>query len=273
MTSKMRILLGCACGALAALMIAFYAKGVRADAGKERAWALERYGGEVVEVCVTTQSVLAGEEFTKENVAQASWLVDLVPEGVIEDPALVYGKQATAAKAKNVPLVEGDMLERAVVTVPEGLVAVSVPSADVRAVGGSIYPGCMVDMYATGDGTHLLTQDVLVLATNAAPANKPVNTDAKVTWITLALKPELVESVISAAAAQNLYFVLPHQEGSKGSQVPASVASGLSVDAGAGVKNEPPASEAVVPTMQRESQSEDANDVEAVAAPVGEHHE
>lgn len=221
MTSKTRMIAGSVCGALAALFIALYVRGVKADVGKDRAQALERYGGEVVDVCVTTRPVLAGEEFTSENVAAATWLVDLVPEGVLSDPAQLYGKQSAGAKAQNVPLVESDVLGQAVVDVPEGLVACSVPSDDVRAVGGAVTPGKRVDVYVASGGARLVATDVLVLATSAARAGEEVKPQSRVAWVTLALPARLVESVIAATADKSLYLVLPGERAHEVSGQPA----------------------------------------------------
>lgn len=229
MTSRFRIVLGCVCGALAALFIALYARGLYAHAHAQRAQAIEAYGGEVVEVCVTTHPVRAGEEFTAENVARVPWLVDLLPEGVVQDESQIMGKRARFARPSNMVLLPSDVGDQEVVHVPEGMVACSIPSAEVRAVGGEIHPGDKVDVYITDDGARRLAQELIVLNTSqevsrTAPSEAGSYTarTAKLTWITLAAPPELVESLISAATSRSLYLTLPSRSlrSQKGSSIP-----------------------------------------------------
>ena len=99
------------------------------------------------------------------------------------------------------------------VEVPEGLAAVSVPAKDVQAVGGAVRAGEKVDMYATGGtSTDLLASDVLVLATSASTDDAA--SDAQVSWVTVAVEPDRVQEVVSAAQRTELYFALPGGEAS-----------------------------------------------------------
>ena len=211
MTSRLKIVLGLISGLMAAALLALYAQGVRAEASSARDKALKRYGGEVVQVCVTTQALVAGEIFNEENTAQVSWLVDLVPEGVIQSQEELLGKRALYARPANSLVSKDDVSELASLTIPEGFVACSVPCAEVRAVGGAILPGHYVDVYLAGESTQLFAQHVLVLASSSAPNGTQAKDTGRLNWLSLALKPELVESLISAASTQTLYFVLPGQ--------------------------------------------------------------
>ena len=92
-------------------------------------------------------------------------------------------------------------------TFPRGLTALSVPAKDVQAVGGAIAAGSQVDIYATGGtSTDVLASDVLVLATSAGSRE---SSDAKVSWITVAVKAESVQEIVAAAQKTELYFTLP----------------------------------------------------------------
>ena len=98
--------------------------------------------------------------------------------------------------------------------VPEGLTALSVPAKDVQAVGGAVAAGSRVDVYATGGtSTDVLASGVLVLATSASAQES--TTDAKVSWITVAVAPESVQEIVAAAQKTELYFTLPGSEGER----------------------------------------------------------
>ena len=97
---------------------------------------------------------------------------------------------------------------------PEGLTALSVPAKDVQAVGGAVAAGSRVDVYATGGtSTDVLASGVLVLATSASAQES--TTDAKVSWITVAVAPESVQEIVAAAQKTELYFTLPGSEGER----------------------------------------------------------
>lgn len=231
MASRTRIIIALVSGALAALMLAFYASSVRAEAFAARDKALERYGGEVVQLCVTTQAIGAGESFTADNTALVSWLLDLVPEGAIQDQEKLIGKRALVARPANAVVVDGDVVELAPIQVPEGMVACSVPGAEVRSVGGALLPGQKVDIYVSGEQTKRLASQVLVLATSAAQQSGERKEGAKLQWLTLAVPPQLVEAIISSSVTQTLHFVLPSeslavheaQKGAGGAQVQEAI--------------------------------------------------
>ena len=69
-------------------------------------------------------------------------------------------------------------------------------------------------MYATGGtSTDLLASDVLVLATSASTDDAA--SDARVSWVTVAVEPDRVQEVVSAAQRTELYFALPGGEASE----------------------------------------------------------
>lgn len=109
---------------------------------------------------------------------------------------VVAGKTAMAPLYKGEVLLEArfNSVQRQTLQVPEGLCAVSVPSKSVTAVGGSLAPGTIVDVYATsGLGTDLVASRVEVLSTSALAADGKESGSPDVTWVTLAVKPGLVE--------------------------------------------------------------------------------
>lgn len=208
-SSRLRMLIALASGVLSVCALLAYTSMVRAQAFQARDQALQRYGGEVVKLCVTTQPVSAGEKFNEENTAVVSWLIDLVPEGALQDQKELLGKHAAISRPANTPLLPQDVSELAYLQVPEGKIACSIPSNDVRSVGGALLPGQYVDAYVLRDGAQLLAQNLYILATNVAPQGVLREEKAHLKWITFALDPELVESFLSAASFQQLYLVLP----------------------------------------------------------------
>ncbi len=201
------LVLGIICGAICVACSLAYTHQVRSEAESERSEALERYGGEQLEVCVAKRDIAPGETIDDASIETRMWLADLLPDEAIRatddavgksvSSSIVAGEVITQRRLGNV----GDELD-----VPEGLTAVSVPAKDVQAVGGAVAPGSKIDVYATGGtSTEVIAQSVLVLATSAADAQS----DTSVTWITVAVEPEMVQEMVVAAQKTELYFTLP----------------------------------------------------------------
>ena len=186
-----------------------YTASVRSEASMARAEALERYGGERVEVAVATRDISVGTTIDAGSVAMREWLVDLLPQG---SPATsldqVVGQVAQVDIARNEPVLStrvGQGTSR--IAVPQGLEAVSVSSDDVLAVGGAIKAGSLVDVYveaAQGKITRL-GEKILVLETSSAQEGS----DEKITWVTLAVTPDSVSELIYASAKGTIHFALP----------------------------------------------------------------
>ncbi len=204
-------IIGVLCGLVCALCVFAYTASVRDQAERERADALSRFGGEQVEVCVATRDIAPGETVSASAVETKLWVADLLPADAVRVSADIVGKRAASS------ILEGEVLSArrfedrsALVDVPEGLVALSVPADEVQAVGGAIVPGEKVDIYATGNTTtQRVGTSVPVLATSASVGGE--NATAEVSWITLAVAPESVQELVSVAQKSQLYFALPAQ--------------------------------------------------------------
>lgn len=201
------LIAGIACGLLCAAAVFLYTQGVKADADEARVEALERYGGEQIEVCVALRDIAIGEKIDSTNTATKLWVADLLPTDAIKSFSDASGKEVTS------PIFTGEVLCEKRFTntektweVPEGLCVLSVPAKDVQTVGGSLVSGMKVDVYATGTSTDLLAAEVLVITTNT---DGDESAGSSVSWVTLALDPETVQEVISASQKMELYFVLP----------------------------------------------------------------
>ena len=253
-----------ACGILCAVCVGAYAYGVNAEADEARAEALERYGGEQLEVCVATHDIAPGETIDESDVEMVLWLVDLLPEDAVSDLDDAVGQTVSST------ILEGEVVSSrrfgdvgSDLDVPDGMVAVCVPAEDVQAVGGAIGTGSYVDVYATGSSTtSLLAQDVLVLATSTSSSDD----EEEVNWITIAVSPELVQSVVAAAQMTELYFTLP-ADGVEVSEEEVDAEE----DAGTGDEAAAPEEDAEDVTAEGESSGEAAAEAEtADAADSGE---
>ena len=199
------------CGVACAACVFAYLAMVRGEADQARAEALSRYGGEQIEVCVAARDIAPGEPIDAAAVEMRVWVADLLPANAATSIDDVVGMQATSS------ILEGEVVslrrfenDAALLDVPEGLTAVSVPAESVRAVGGAIVPGSRVDVYATGaTETALIGREVLVLATSASAASEAQG--GAVTWATLAVEPDAVQELVAAAQSMELYFALPSE--------------------------------------------------------------
>lgn len=201
-----------ACGLACALFVGLYLYGVRGSVDEARAEALERYGGEQIEVVVAKRDIYAGETVEESALETKMWVADLLPSDAIVDVADAQGRVASSTILAGEALSEKRFAgETRRLEVPEGMIAVSVPAKDVQAVGGAISSGCKVDMYATGGAaTDVLAAGVLVLATSAGSGDE--DSGESISWITIAVSPEEAQGIVAAAQKTELYFTLPGED-------------------------------------------------------------
>ena len=206
---KKRLLIcGIACGLICAVCVLLYTEMVYAEADSKRNEALQRYGGEQVEVLVASRTIHPGETLDPSNCTTKTWLSDLLPEEALLSMEEAEGKQATSL------ILQGEVVSKSrfnnetkELDIPAGLVAIAVPAQDVQAVGGSITAGSKVDVYATGNKTTCLGRDLEVLATSAGAEDS--SSRSKITWVTLAIKPEKTQEFVAASQSMEIYFALP----------------------------------------------------------------
>ena len=205
---------GLVSGILCVICLLLYVSSVKTQADSARIEAMEKYGGEQVEVFVAKRDIYPGETLSNSNVELKVWLSDLLPDEALVNADGVWGQQISSLVVKGEVVSEKRFKsDSAEIEVPEGLVAVSVPAKDVQAVGGSLSPGNYVDVYATGTQTTCLGRKVLVLATNASSGDK--GTKGSVSWVTLAISPEKAQEYVAASQSMDIYFTLPASEDSK----------------------------------------------------------
>lgn len=196
------------CGLLCALCVAVYVAQVDEQANAAQADMLARYGGDQVEVCVARRDIAAGQTITDSDVETKMWIASLLPVDAVVARGDALGQQVGSS------ILAGEVIssarfgfDAASIEVPDGMVALSVPARAVQAVGGALVPGMKVDVYAVGGtSTSRVAQAVKVLETCATES-----TSSAGTWVTLALPPQLVAQMVSAAENMELYFVLPSE--------------------------------------------------------------
>lgn len=206
---NMKTVVCAGCAVACALCIAGYAASINSQAEAARAEALERYGGDQLEVCVAKKDIAAGEYVDASSVEKRLWLVDLLPEGAVQTESDIVGRQATSEiLAGEVVCQQRFQASATQLDIPAGTVAVSIAVKDVQAVGGAALPGTRVDLYSVGNTkTVLLEPEVLVLQTSASAAGAADGTS--VNWVTVAIAPERVQEIVSASQHAKLYLTLP----------------------------------------------------------------
>lgn len=204
------LIAGLISGALCAGCVFAYSVQVRGEADEARIEAMQRYGGEQVDVLVATKDIYPGETVDASNAEVKTWLSDLLPSGCVTSFDDVKGVQAASL------IISGEAISHrrfdsggSGIDVPQGCVALSVPAEDVQAVGGALSAGDVVDVYATGSQTACIGKQIMVLATNVEHSS---GTKAKVSWVTLAVPVEQSQEFVTASQSMDIYFVLPASE-------------------------------------------------------------
>lgn len=195
-----------ACGLLCAACVGMYMADVDGQAHAAQSEMLARYGGDQVEVCVAKRDIAAGQTIADGDIETKMWIATLLPADAVTAKADAVGQQVGSS------ILAGEVVSQArfgfassSIEVPDGMVALSVPARAVQAVGGALAPGMSVDVYAVGaNATARIASSVPVLETCADAASA-----SSASWVTLALAPEKVPEMVSAAESTELYFVLP----------------------------------------------------------------
>lgn len=198
--------IGIACGLGCAMCVGAYILQIEESAAAAQEKMLAEYGGEQIDVCVAKRDIVAGETISDGDIETRTWIATLLPSNVILDKSQVIGKRVGSTILKGEPISEARFgFESDDIEVPEGTVAISIPVRDVQAVGGAIRAGMVCDVYATGpSSTTNIAQSVQVLATSMAQDDSTT-----VAWVTLAIAPQKVQEMVSAAQNLELYLTIP----------------------------------------------------------------
>lgn len=205
MSGRFRMVFSMACAVLAVLLCVNYANHVQEQAERQRSEMLERYGGEVVTLVVSSAALEPGDMATPSNVTTREWLAALAPEGALTDLNDVLGKEVGNAAPQGVPLTEVTFrTSSAMADVPTGRVAVTVPVTDKLGIAHDVAQGSTLAAYTvTSEGTSLISSSMTVLAVPTTGAYGATG------QITVAVLPDEVPAVLSASASNDLRFVMP----------------------------------------------------------------
>ena len=202
MSFKFRIAFSLACAALAALLCVNYAESVRAKAERTRDEAIARYGGEVVRLVVSRGPLEPGDVVDQADVSERDWVTDLAPSDALTSLDDVVGREVTVPVAVTA-LAFRDVA--AMADIPAGHVALSIPITDKLGVSRSIGVGTGVIGYVVDDkGSTPIATDATVLASPGETSG--LGTGGQ---LTLAIRSEDVDAVLSASAAGTLRIVVP----------------------------------------------------------------
>ena len=138
---KQLLIAGIICGIICAACVFLYTEMVYAEADSKRSEALERYGGEQVEVVVATRTIHPGETLDPSNCTTKTWLSDLLPDGALMELSEMEGKQATSL------ILEGEVVsqsrfnnETQELDIPAGYVAIALPAEDIQEARSTYTP-------------------------------------------------------------------------------------------------------------------------------------
>jgi pilus assembly protein CpaB len=218
--TRKRLILALICGVIAAVAMTWYATSIRAEATQTRQEALASYGGEQIEIYTATRDIAVGETLSGENVSLQLWLSDLLPAGALREQKEVFGQTVAVPLMRNEPVVVAKLGEsKPPISVPEGLCAVSIPSADVLAVGGALQAGTFVTVYSADAATvELIAEEVLILETSNGSLSASGDSSglfgasssrAGLSWVTLAVEADTAQELIAASRSKELHLVLP----------------------------------------------------------------
>ncbi|MDY4522095.1 MAG: Flp pilus assembly protein CpaB [Atopobium sp.] len=224
MSLKFRIVFSVACAVLVGILFLSYAQSVKAQAQAMRSEVLSKYGGEIAQVAVATNTIEAGKVIDSSDIQMRDWVAELVPQGAITDANSIIGKTLTVPICAGAPLSEFNFREAGSgIEVPKGMVAISIPLSDKIGISAATLPGTSVAAYATNDsGTSLISANVLILASGSKQQSQS-------SVLTLAVPVADVEKILSISATGQLRLVVPAEDVSslpdKKKEAPDSVAA------------------------------------------------
>lgn len=205
MNRSKRIALSAIAG-VAAMVIAFLAiTGARQEAARKEREVLERYGGELISVCVSSRDIDPGEKIDEGNTVVIEWVPSLLPDGTVTSLSDVAGRVATARIPAHAPLAEA-YFERGegAIEVPRGMVAVSIASDPEHALGGALKKGEKVDVYVQGDSLADKLTSAEVIDSNVLSSG-----GGDVQWVTLAVRPSAVRELLAATSRGMVSLTAP----------------------------------------------------------------
>ncbi len=203
LTARTRLIIAIVCGLLAAVFTLMYV-----GSAEERARAAGLTGLEVgehgaVEVVVVKRPLAPGEAITEEDVGTRVVPGDWAIEDAVIDTGSAVGRSVRLALMPNQVLTFPMFSDRSFSAVGEGMSAVSIPTQDVRSVGGRVEPGDVVEAYRYVEGKAQVITSAEVLETSDTGGVRGLS------WVTLRVPDEHVPTVLDAAVNSTIYLTLP----------------------------------------------------------------
>ena len=209
MSFKFRVLCALLCAVAAAMISLQYSQSIRADAQKMREDLQARYGGETVELVVSTKALRVGDVIEPSDVVKRDWVSMLAPADAYTRMEDVVGKTVKVPLSENAPITQttfATMDEQ--YSIPEGYVALSIPLTEKLGLGQHIAPHTAVVAYeATQKASDLITSDMRVLYVQDEARGQFSSPSCVV-----AVKPQDVGRILTAQAKNSLKFVVPAQD-------------------------------------------------------------
>lgn len=209
MSFKFRVLCALLCAVAAAMISLQYSQSIRADAQKMREDLQARYGGETVELVVSTKALRVGDVIEPSDVVKRDWVSMLAPADAYTRMEDVVGKTVKVPLSENAPITQttfAAMDEQ--YSIPEGYVALSIPLTEKLGLGQHIAPHTAVVAYeATQKASDLITSDMRVLYVQDEARGQFSSPSCVV-----AVKPQDVGRILTAQAKNSLKFVVPAQD-------------------------------------------------------------
>jgi len=229
MSNRKRMIVALGCALLTALLLGLFMQRNATAAERSQRALLKRYGGQTVEVLVTSRDLSSGTLLDSEALKTQSWPATLLPEGALlaRDRAAVLGKRTTAWIPRGEPLLRKRVLQTAARLdgLAAGLSAVTISTDAVHALGGEVVCGMRVTLMGAGISGVVapLASDIEVLSSSTSSRDTRAESPASsagifgtsgasdIDWVTLAVPTPQAAQVISAAQAGKLWLVLQNE--------------------------------------------------------------
>lgn len=223
-TDRRRLLISGVLALVAMGLLGIFMWRVSTAGARERDGLLTHFGGEVVEVCVTTRDIKPGELIAASLIKTERRSIVLLPKDAItvRDINKILDKRASSLIVQGEPVLERRVREmrHALDVLADGFSAVTIQTDPVRALGGEIEKGMRVTVLGTDihSEIHVLASGVEVISSNTAKKKDSQNgslmsgsSTPEIAWVTLAVPDACVAGVVSASASNTVYLVMPEK--------------------------------------------------------------
>lgn len=190
---------------LSALLVGMFAMSLSAASRSAYKKAVAAQG-KTARVWIAAQDIPADNAIQESMVTSREWPEMIVPADAVTNPKDLINVKVAQPIYAGEPIIKRRLANegrRIGLPIPEGMVAASIPTNEVMAVGGDVYPGSRVRLVLPVSKSPI-ADDVLVLSTSKAVSAG----EGGLTWVTLALAPDDVVRVLAAADEGGLHVVL-----------------------------------------------------------------